>query len=135
MENLNYCLVVRASPHQQSQSLSALLFAQAVLAAGHCIERVFFYQQGILTANALRAPAQDAINITQQWQALQTSTGLELCVCIASALHQGIVNPEEAQRYGLPANNLATGFVLAGLGQLAIAMAECDRVITFGSGI
>jgi tRNA 2-thiouridine synthesizing protein D len=134
MEKLNYCLVVRASPQQQSQALSALLFAQAVLAAGHCIERVFFYQQGVLTANALRTPAQDALNITQQWQTLQTSTGLELCVCIAAALHQGIVNAEEAQRYGLTADNLATGFVLAGLGQLAIATADCDRIITFGGG-
>ena len=135
MQTLNYCLVVRAGPHQQSQALSALHFAQALLAAGHHIERVFFYQQGVHTANALRTPAQGDLNVTTLWQQLQKQANLDLCVCIAAALQHGVVNAEEATRYELQHHNLADGFELAGLGQLAAATVTCDRVVSFGGGV
>ncbi|MDP6771918.1 MAG: sulfurtransferase complex subunit TusD, partial [Anaerolineales bacterium] len=86
MNSLNYCLIVRCGPHQQSQALAAIDFTRALLAKGHKLERVFFYQQGVLTASSLRTPAQDELNITQQWQQLQIDYQLNLDVCIAAAL-------------------------------------------------
>ncbi|HCH24805.1 MAG TPA: sulfurtransferase complex subunit TusD [Oceanospirillaceae bacterium] len=135
MNQLTYCLVVRCGPHQQSQSLSAIEFTRALIERGHKLERVFFYQQGVLTASALRSPAQGELDITKQWQQLQHEHEFDLDVCIAAALHNGIVNQEESQRYELPTYNLAQGFQLAGLGQLASATVTCDRVLTFGANL
>jgi len=135
MNQLTYCLVVRCGPHQQSQALSAIEFARTLLERGHKIERVFFYQQGVLTASSLRSPAQGELDITKQWLALHQEHEFDLDVCIAAALHHGIVNAEESLRYELPAHNLAQGFALAGLGQLASATVTCDRVMTFGANL
>ena len=135
MTLLNYCLIVRCGPYQQSQAFSAIEFTRALLVREHRVELVFFYQQGVLTASSLRTPAQGALNITRQWQKLQEDNKLKLSVCISAALHHGIVNEEESKRYGLSAHNLAHGFTLAGLGQLASATITCDRVVTFGAAI
>ncbi len=135
MNSLVYCLLVRCGPHHQAQALTAYQFAHTLLQAGHAIDRVFFYQQGVLTASLLNTPAQDEINITQQWQDLQIEHKLQLDVCIAAALKYGIYNDEEATRHNQPCSNLATGFTLAGLGQLAAASACCDRLVTFGGGL
>ena len=135
MTPLNYFLLVRCGPHHQAQAYTAYEFALTLLNSGHRIERVFFYQQGALTASLLNTPAQDEINITQQWQQLQANYQLELDVCIAAALKHGIYNTEEAQRYAKPCANLASGFTLAGLGQLAAASVTCDRLVTFGGGL
>ena len=133
MNALNYCVIVRCAPDQQSQALSAIDFTRALLAKGHRLERVFFYQQGVLTASGLRTPAQGELDITKQWQQLQTDYQLNLDVCIAAALQHGIVDQNESQRYQLGAYNLATGFNLSGLGQLASATVNCERVVTFGA--
>ncbi len=135
MNTLTYCLFVRCGPHHQAQAFHAIEFARALLTAGHHIERVFFYQQGVLTASELRTPPQGELDITQAWQQLQQQHNVQLDVCIAAALQHGILNNEEAQRYEKPANNLAPGFHLAGLGQLASATVSCDRVISFGGGL
>ena len=133
MNPLNYCLIVRCGPDQQSQALSAVDFTRALLGKGHSLERVFFYQQGVLTASSLRTPAQGELDITKQWQQLQADYQLNLDVCIAAALQHGIVDEGESQRYQLGAYNLASGFNLSGLGQLASATVTCDRVVTFGA--
>jgi len=53
-------------------------------------------------------------------------------VCIAAALQAGITNQQEANRYELGSDSLASQFSLVGLGQLAAASAECDRLVSFG---
>lgn len=131
--SLSYCIVVRCSPNQQSQSLSALQFTQELLAQGHRVMRVFFYQQAVLIASSLTVVPQDEASLTLQWQTLAQEHELELGVCIAGALHNGIVNPQERERYQLEAANLTQGFQLVGLGQLAAASAECDRLVSFGA--
>jgi len=131
---LSYCILVRCAPSQQSQALSALHFTQALLAQGHKVLRVFFYQQAVLTGSSLRVMPQDESNLTSQWQQLAQQHQIELGVCIAAALQTGIVNQQESQRYELPGTSLAEGFELVGLGQLAAASAQCDRLVSFGAG-
>lgn len=135
MNTLTYCLFVRCGPQHQAQAHHAVEFARALLQAGHVIERVFFYQQGVLTASQLRTPPQGELDITSAWQSLQTEHNLVLDVCIAAALQHGILNQEEADRYEKSAANLASGFQLAGLGQLASASVTCDRLVSFGGGL
>ncbi|SFX04424.1 sulfurtransferase complex subunit TusD [Marinospirillum alkaliphilum] len=124
---LNIC----GAPYTSQAPLSALRFARAALAAGHQIQRVFFYQDGVLLANALTCPPQDETHLTREWQQLAANHQLELLVCVAAALRRGILDQKEAARHGLAHHNLAEGFTLAGLGQLVDGMSSTDRLMTF----
>lgn len=110
----------------------ALRFAQAVLAEGHEIVRVFFYQDGVLTASNNLVLAQDQTDIAQQWQVFISDNQLDAVVCIAAALRRGVLDQTEAQRYQRNAVNLAQGYELSGLGQLHDALQQADRCISFG---
>ncbi|HZJ92763.1 MAG TPA: sulfurtransferase complex subunit TusD [Thiopseudomonas sp.] len=110
----------------------ALRFAQSVLASGHEIVRVFFYQDGVLTASNNIVVAQDQQDIAQQWQAFITEHQLDAVVCIAAALRRGVLDQAEAQRYQRDAVNLAEGYQLSGLGQLHDGLQQADRFISFG---
>ena len=126
-----FVLNITGAPYASLAPLSALRFAKAALAAGHTIQRVFFYQEGVTVANGLSCPPQDEINLTKEWQALALEHQLELAVCVAAALKRGILDAKEAARYGLAHHNLAEGFVLTGLGQLIDGLAKADRTVTF----
>ena len=110
----------------------ALRFAQVLLASGHEIVRVFFYQEGVLTASNNLVVAQDQQDIAQQWQIFVTENKLDAVVCIAAALRRGVLDQAEAQRYQREAVNLAEGYQLSGLGQLHDALQQADRCISFG---
>lgn len=129
---MNIALVIYGSPHNSQASATAYRFAEAALSMGHGIYRVFFYGDAVYSANQLNTPPQDEANLTQQWQKLATDHELDLVVCIAAALRRGVVNEQEAQRFGKEQYNLATGFTLSGLGQLADAAQQADRLLTFG---
>ena len=123
--------IVISSPAQSAAMRRALEFTRAVLASGHSINRVFFYQDAVLQASSLQVVAQDETNLAQQWQDLIKEHQLDAVVCIAAALRRGLVDAAEAQRYDLPASNLLPGFVLSGLGQLHEAIQEGERVVHF----
>jgi tRNA 2-thiouridine synthesizing protein D len=129
---LAFAIVVRCGPDQQSQALSAFQFTQELLLQGYKVLRVFFYQQGVHVASKLRVMPQDEVNLTALWQQLSLEYNLELSVCIAAALQSGIVDQQESSRYELDNDNLAPQFTLMGLGQLAAASAESDRLVSFG---
>ena len=130
---LTYTVLVRSGPDLQSQALSAYLFTKELLLQGHQVLRVFFYQQGVYLASNLRVVPQDELNVTVLWQQLSLDHGMELGVCIAGALCSGIVDEQESSRYELGGNNLADQFTLMGLGQLAAASADSDRLVSFGA--
>ena len=129
---MKFAVVVLGAPQASGACTSALQFSQAVIAEGHELIRVFFYEDGVLAASALAAPPQDEIDITQQWQRFSQEHKVELIACIASCLRRGIVNATEAERYEKSASNLADGFEISGLGQLIDATINADRVVTFG---
>lgn len=129
---MNFSLLVMASPYSSQSSLSALKFAQTCLEQDHSIYRVFFYHDGVHSASELQSPAQDEVNIHQQWQALADAHNIDLVTCIAAALKRGIINEEEAKRYQKNQHNLGSSFELSGLGQLLDAQLHSDQMVTFG---
>jgi tRNA 2-thiouridine synthesizing protein D len=133
MALLNYTVLIRCAPTDGNLAHTALQFTMAVLQSKHKLDTVFFYQRGVLTANGLGVVPQDEVNITHQWQQLAAHYNVQLNVCIAAALFQGVIDQQEAQRYQLDHYNLADGFNLVGLGQLASATNSCDRIISFGN--
>ncbi|WP_226661214.1 sulfurtransferase complex subunit TusD [Microbulbifer aggregans] len=129
---MKFTLVIYGAPHASEGAATALRFARALLEAGHTLYRVFFYADGIHNGSALAAPPQDEQDLLGQWQQLQQAHQLDLVVCIAAAQRRGLLSESEATRLEKPAANLAEGFELAGLGQLAEATAASDRIVTFG---
>lgn len=127
----SFTLNICGAPYSTSAPLSAWRFAQACVAAGHQVEQVFLYQDGVYLANSLNCPPQDEINLTQVWQQLAAQQGFSLNVCVAAALRRGILDVKEAKRYGLAQHNLAAGFELVGLGELVTGLATSTRTVTF----
>ncbi|MFG1174883.1 sulfurtransferase complex subunit TusD [Erwiniaceae bacterium CAU 1747] len=128
---MRFTLMVTGPAYGTQQASSAWQFANALLAQGHQLESVFFYREGVLNASLLNAPANDEFDLTRGWQQLQQKHGIALNICVAAALRRGITDRQEAENLGLPTANLADGFQLSGLGALAEAALNCDRMVQF----
>jgi tRNA 2-thiouridine synthesizing protein D len=108
-----------------------LQFAETVIASGHDIYRLFFYQDGACNGSLYCVPPQDEIDIPARWQALIEAHNIDAVVCAASALKRGILDAAEAERYGKDGHNLRPGFSISGLGQLIDAAQRSDRLVSF----
>lgn len=128
---LNYVVVVDGPAYGSQAARSAYQFAQAVVAQGNQLSRVFFYQDGVHNGSSLSVPASDEFDLVAAWQALANEHKVELQTCVAAALRRGIIGQQEAELNGLASANLADGFEQAGLGGLAEALLTADRVIQF----
>lgn len=128
---MKFCIAI-LSCAQAPSSRRALRFAEAVLAAGHEIVRLFFYREGVHNATDFGVWPQDEQDLSLAWRNLIASHGLDAVVCVAAAQRRGLVSVEEAQRHGLPGSNMSPPWVLSGLGQLHEGIQEADRLICFG---
>lgn len=129
--SLNYVLVVNGAAFGEQCTLTAYRFAAALIEKGHRLEQVFFYQQGVLNASSLTVPANDEFDLVAAWQRLAVEHGVRLTTCVAAALRRGILSADEAKLYQKTEHNLAEHFEQAGLGELAKALLEADRVVQF----
>lgn len=128
---MKFAIALYSAAHVPS-SRRALLFAQATLAGGHEIVRLFFYQDGVYSASNNIVAPQDEQDIARQWREFVSQHQLDGVVCIAAALRRGVLNAEEAARYQRSAINLEAPWALSGLGQLHDAIQDADRLICFG---
>lgn len=91
---------------------------------------VFFYADGATFANAITWQSADQPNFRQQWQQLAKTFELDLMVCVSTALARGISDIDNGKRHQLKHHNLAEGFRLVGLSELAMHMAD-SQVLQF----
>lgn len=128
---MKFAIALFSAAHAPS-SRRALLFAQAALAGGHEIVRLFFYQDGVYNAaNSIVTP-QDEQDLPREWREFVEKHQLDGVVCIAAALRRGVLNADEAQRYQRTAVSVEAPWELSGLGQLHDAVQAADRLICFG---
>lgn len=127
----SFTILIRSAPFASGQHQIALDFLQEVVAQGHRIDRVFFYQDAVYCGLNTLQPIQGQASVTSQWQALAEQFQFPLQLCIANALRRGICNKEEQLRYDLPAVTCAEHFELSGLGEMAEACLKSDRVMEF----
>ena len=118
---MKFGILINEGPFTHQASDSAYRFAEAAIAKGHEVARVFFYNDGVFNANKLSEPQTDDRNLVALWSKLGQEHGIDLVVCIAAALRRGI--KEEV---------LQEGFRISGLGQLVEAGIENDRLVVFG---
>jgi tRNA 2-thiouridine synthesizing protein D len=128
---MKFAIALFAPPHAPS-SRRALRFAQAAIAGGHQIVRLFFYQEGVHSASSNVVSPQDEQDLTGEWRDFVHEQQLDAVVCIAAALRRGVLNEQEAQRYARAAANLDAPWELSGLGQLHEAAQLADRLVCFG---
>ena len=127
-----YSLLVLSSPASGQSAMTAARFASAVLARGHTITRIFFLDAGVANGGTAAVFPQDEADRLQPWVELAQLHGVELILCIASALRYGMLDETEASRYDRAAATINPAFTVSGLGQLVDAAASADRLVTFG---
>ncbi|MNO52782.1 putative sulfurtransferase DsrE [compost metagenome] len=128
---MKFAIALFAPPHSPA-ARRALRFAEAALAGGHEIVRLFFYQEGVHSASSNAVAGQDELDVAASWSRFVRDNQLDGVVCIAAALRRGVLNEEEANRYSRPAANLQAPWELSGLGQLHEATQQADRLVCFG---
>lgn len=128
---MKFVIALFSPPHSPA-ARRALRFAEAALAGGHEITRLFFYQDGVHSASANTVASQDELDVAASWTRFVADHQLDGVVCIAAALRRGVLNLEEANRYSRPAANLQAPWELSGLGQLHEAAQLADRLVCFG---
>ena len=129
---MKYALLVLASPDCGHANITAARFAAAVLARGHELPRVFFYDSGAETGLASRVTMQGEPDAAALWRELAASHGVELVLCVASALRRGVLDATEAERHEKASATMDPAFTIGGLGLLVDASAGADRLVTFG---
>lgn len=129
---MNYSLVVLSTPTSGYGARAAAQFANAAIARGHSIYRIFFLDDGVLTGSNNAVFPQDEDDRLQPWLDLFENHNIELVLCISSAIKRGMLDSTEATRFDVPAATVHPAFVIGGLGQLVDASAHCDRLVTFG---
>lgn len=132
-------LLITADPSHPLAHL-ALRYAKAVLEQAEVsadsdptkpVLNVFFYADAAHTANRLRWQSADQTNLTQEWQALAERYQLPLAICVSTALSRGVSDSDNSARHQLQGDNIAQGFHLVGLGELAMMMQSDCRLIQF----
>lgn len=123
--SMSTLLLITSAP-SSIHAWHALGLAQALKAKNQTF-RVFFYQDGVSVANSLQWVPDDQRNLSFEWQKLD----IRLPVCVSAALARGITDLENAQRHHIQTHNLAQGFDLVGLGELADAVQSSERLIQF----
>lgn len=117
---MRYVLAIKSPVYGAQGAALAYQFAEHVVAAGHQISQVFFFQDGVSHGNPAVSPAADEVNLLEQWQAFAAQHGVPLHLCVSAAARRGVTE-----------NHVAESFVLAGLGEFSRAVLEADRVMTF----
>lgn len=130
----SFTLVITGAPYSSQAPQTALGFAQAAVNAGHHIDRVFLYGDGVHLASALCAPPSDETNWPEEWSRFLTDHSIPSVACIASALRRGLINEVEQKRYELPAANLRAPFEIAGLGEWVEGRIKSTRTLYFHAG-
>ncbi|MCX8048375.1 MAG: sulfurtransferase complex subunit TusD [Methylohalobius sp.] len=121
---LEFTIQVNASPYAGAAAEHAYRFAQAALARGHKVRRVFFYGEGVYHALKVSPPA-DEFNLVARWSQLAMSYGVDLVICSAAAQRRGVWEPQTQ-------DELIPGFRIAGLALLVESVLETDRLLVFG---
>jgi tRNA 2-thiouridine synthesizing protein D len=126
---MSSALLLLTEPMTSPLAWHSVVLAKALLDQDVLV-KVFFYQDAASIANCLNWRPSDEPNLAQEWLKLPVDRN----VCVSAALLRGVTDLENAKRHDLvddPAfqGNLANGFSLVGLGELADLMLQVDHVI------
>ena len=120
----SFALVVSTSP-TDNKTNTALAFAQQLLADGHTLKGIFFYQDGVLNANKYVQTPSDELNLVTAWCKFQQQTSTPLHLCITAGERRGLTDSNNDEFH----HNIAAGFTISGLGELVVLTSAADKVV------
>jgi tRNA 2-thiouridine synthesizing protein D len=129
---MKFAIQINSGPYHSQAGETAYQFVLAAQGMGHEILRIFFYYDGIYHALATATPPEDERQLVKRWSQLAEQYSIDLVVCISAAQRRGLLCQDENKRQDRQDNNLAPGFRISGLGQLAEATLKADRFLVFG---
>ena len=127
----SFTLVITGAPYSSQAPQTALHFARAALEAGHQINQVFLYGDGVHLASNLACPPSDEADWPGQWRDFLTGNQIPATCCVASALRRGLLDETEAKRYERDASNVAAPYRIAGLGEWLESSQSSSRTLYF----
>ena len=92
---------------------------------------IFCYSDAATIASRLIWLPADMPNVAKEWQHLVQTQKIAAQVCVSTALARGVVDADNAARHNLAGDNLADGFELVGLGELAMQLHQRPQVLQF----
>jgi tRNA 2-thiouridine synthesizing protein D len=126
----NITVLITSSPFGNNIHALAQRYINAAV-VHHTIDRIFFYQDAVLVANQAQQPPQGQASLLSSWKLLAERHNISLQACIANSLRRGLADENEKNRYELSFASLDTAFELCGLGDMAAAHKESDKVVQF----
>ncbi|SGZ00430.1 Putative uncharacterized protein [Moritella viscosa] len=130
-KSITIAVLVTGPAYGSQDALSAYHYVKSAVELGHTIQRVFFYNDGVLNGSILTSPAADEFDLYNAWLVMAREHLFPLDICSGAALRRGVIDQSEADRTGKNQFNLELPFQLTGLGQLAESIMSADRVIQF----
>ena len=122
---MKYAIQIGGHDVDSDCAQTGLDFIVAALAAGHGIERVFFYRDGVRWAFADDSGTPDS---AAAWVRLAEQQGIPLVFCTAAAERRGLMSADAEQSRHAP----LPGFQPGGLASWLDACLKADRVLVFG---
>ena len=129
---MHYTLLITASASNISAHRRALMFADALLNEQHSIHTIFFYGEGAGIGLSTRDVNSTLDRTNLNWCSISEKGKTRLILCVSSALAQGILDSSTSLQSKDFQENIATGFETGGLGSLVDAVANSDRLMSFG---
>ncbi|MBL4940606.1 MAG: sulfurtransferase complex subunit TusD [Colwellia sp.] len=120
---MNKLAVMITTPPYSNLSVTALDYIETALKNGVELIGVFFYQDGVLHADAHVQIASDEFQAISHWRKLHQAYKLPLYLCITAAEKRGI-SDEQTQ-------NISPIFTISGLGELVELSTMADRLVQF----
>ena len=120
---MNKLAVMITTPPYSNLSVTALDYIETALKEGIELVGVFFYQDGVLHANASVQIASDEFQAITQWQRLHQEYNLALHLCITAAEKRGMSDEDEQSIHSI--------FTVSGLGELVELSTIADRMVQF----
>ncbi len=120
---MNKLVVVITTPPFSNLSVTAINYIETALKLGVELVGVFFYQDGVLHANANAYIASDEFQAIEQWQKLKQEYDLALHLCITAAEKRGMTAENK--------NSIDELFIVSGLGELVELTSKTERMVQF----
>ena len=121
---VNKLCVMITTPPYSNMSVTALDYVETALKSGVELIGVFFYQDGVLHANANIQIASDEFQALLHWQRLHHEYNLPLHLCITAAEKRGISDDQNTK-------SIHSIFTVSGLGELVELSTSADRMVQF----
>ncbi|WP_187306489.1 sulfurtransferase complex subunit TusD [Buchnera aphidicola] len=129
---MNYVILVSDFSNHSENSISAFLFSQALLSAGHILKNVFFFYNGVFDANKMLILPSDRFNASLEWENLSNIHNIPLYVCSSASLERGIFSHNELKNIDhVKFVNLSSSFKFIGYTEWLLDVVQCDRLIQF----